>query len=220
MIARDLISVRLPALELSDPIQKVVERMSEFRVSHMPVVEDELFLGSVTDVQLFEFPDYSRTLQDLQVPLNAVHVYANQHIYEVIQCFADSRMSLVPVLGEENIFLGVISQRTIVEQMAGITAMKENGAILIIEMTNSNNSLSHIAQIVESVNLRILSSYITSYPDSTRTELTLKVNTIDVSSLISNLLRYDYNIISVFNEKREDTLSSDRFDQLMNYLSI
>ena len=89
-----------------------------------------------------------------------------------------------------------------------------------MEIDNRNNSLAHIAQIVESDNGQILSSYLKSFPDSTRLELTLKLNRTDISTIISSLLRYDYTIKGTFNNIKADDSSLDRYDQLMNYLNI
>jgi acetoin utilization protein AcuB len=61
------------------------------------------------------------------------------------------------------------------EYVATMTSVKEPGGIIILEITNRNNSLAHISQIVESDNAQILSSYVQSFPDSTKLEITLKL---------------------------------------------
>ena len=59
--------------------------------------------------------------------------------------------------------------------------------IIVLEITNKNNSLAHMAQIVESDNAQILSSYARTFPDSTRMEVTLKINKQDISGIIGYL---------------------------------
>ncbi|WP_374164077.1 CBS domain-containing protein [Arcticibacter sp. MXS-1] len=220
MIARELISEAIPPLVPSDSVQKVLERMAEFRLSHLPVVEESQFLGVISDEDLFEVRDYSLLLSETGLSLNRIFVDHRQHIYEVIRLFYESRMSVVPVLDENRNYLGVVSVNTMMEYMASITSMKEPGGIIVLEMTNRNNSLSHIAQIVESNNARILSSYITSFVDSTRTDITIKLNRSDISGIVSAFLRYEYNVIATFNDIQNDSGTADRYDQLMNYLSF
>lgn len=220
MIARELISEAIPPLVPSDSVQKVLERMAEFRLSHLPVVEESQFLGVISDEDLFEVRDYSLLLSETGLSLNRIFVDHQQHIYEVIRLFYESRMSVVPVLDENRNYLGVVSVNTMMEYMASITSMKEPGGIIVLEMTNRNNSLSHIAQIVESNNARILSSYITSFVDSTRTDITIKLNRSDISGIVSAFLRYEYNVIATFNDIQNDSGTADRYDQLMNYLSF
>ena len=220
MLAKELISDAIPPLSPSDSVQKVLDRMADFRLSHLPMVDGDHLLGVVSDEDFFETPDFNVTLADLELPLNKVFIDYHQHIYEVIRLFHESRLSVIPVLGENKDYLGVISINSMMEYFASITSMKEPGGIIVLEMTSRNNSLAHIAQIVESNNARILSSYITSFVDSTRTEITIKVNLSDLSAIVSAFLRYDYTVIATFNDIKDDAGSSDRYEQLMNYLSF
>lgn len=220
MLAKDLISESIPPLAPSDSIQKVMDRMAEFRVSHLPVVEEKSYLGVVSDEDLYELADYTSSLAESDLSFNRAFIDQQQHIYDVIRLFNESRMTVIPVLDENKYYLGLVSINTMMEYMASITAMKEPGSIIVLEMNNRNNSLSHIAQIVESNNTRILSSYITSFVDSPRTEITLKLNRSDIGSVVASFHRYDYTVIATFNDIKTDSGTADRYDQLMNYLSF
>jgi hypothetical protein len=81
--------------------------------------------------------------------------------------------------------------------------------------------LTEIAGIVESNDAKILSLYITSHPESTRLEITLKVNRIDIGAILQTLYRYNYTVKASWS--KTDSFSEgmqDRFDSLMNYLKI
>ena len=105
------------------------------------------------------------------------------------------------------------------EYMATLTSIKEPGGIVVLEISNKSNSLAHIAQIAESGNAQILSSYIQSFPDSTRLEVTLKLNRTDISAIVASFSRYDYSVVATYNDIKNDS-TQDRYDQLMNYLDI
>ena len=90
----------------------------------------------------------------------------------------------------------------------------------MLEINNNSNSLAHMSQIVESDNAQILSSYIRTYPDSTRIEVTLKVNKKDISAIVATFLRYEYVIKATFNHNYDNDNARDRYDSLMNYLSL
>jgi len=77
-----------------------------------------------------------------------------------------------------------------------------------------------MAQIVESDNAQILSSYVQTFPDSTRMEVTLKVNKQDISTIIATFLRYEYDIKATFNHTDNNDNAKDRYDSLMNYLNL
>ena len=54
--------------------------------------------------------------------------------------------------------------------------------------------MTEIANIIESNDIKILSSYVISKKDSTKMELTIKLNKTDISSVIRDLERYEYNV--------------------------
>jgi hypothetical protein len=63
--------------------------------------------------------------------------------------------------------------------------------------------------------------YITSPPESTRLEVTLKVNTNSLSSVIRTFERYSYEVKTwVTTDDAMDRFYSDRFDMFMKYLNI
>ncbi len=220
MFAYELISDSIPALRTSDTVQKVQERMAEFRVNHLPIVNDKQFLGLVSDEDLVEVQESNAPVGSLSLSLHNPFVYEEQHIYDVIRLFYEQKLSVVPVLDSNKNYKGLISINTMMEYVATMTSVKEPGGIIILEITNRNNSLAHISQIVESDNAQILSSYVQSFPDSTKLEITLKLNRTDLSSIIASFLRYDYHVKATFNDTKSDDGTSDRYDQLMNYLDI
>lgn len=220
MYAHALISDSIPPLRTSDTIQKVMDRMAEFRVRHLPIVNDKQFLGLISDGDLVEISDLSFPVGGLSLSLYNPFVFEEQHIYDVIRLFYEQKLSIVPVLDSNKNYKGLISINAMMEHIATITSVKEPGGIIILEINNRNNSLAHISQIVESDNAQILSSYVQSFPDSTRLEITLKLNRTDLSTILASFLRYDYHVKATFNDTKSDDGTSDRYDQLMNYLDI
>jgi predicted transcriptional regulator len=220
MVARELIADVIPPLKTSDSVQKVFDRMAEFRISHLPIVNDKQLLGVVSDEDLVETLDFTTPIANVPLSLTHASINQEQHVYEVIRLFYEQRLSVIPVLDDEKNYLGLISINTMMEHIATITSSKEPGGIIVLEVSNRENSLAHMAQIVESNNAQILSSYIQSFPESTKLEVTLKVNHKDISSIVSSFQRYDYHIKETYNDIQKDNGSQDRYDQLMNYLSL
>ena len=117
-------------------------------------------------------------------------------------------------------YLGLISINTLAEYFAKLTSVSDPGGIIVLEITNKNNSLAHMAQIVESDNAQILSSYVRTFPESTRMEVTLKVNKVDISAIVATFMRYEYEVKATFNHIDDNDNSKDRYDSLMNYLNL
>ena len=220
MLAVELISDAIPPAHTSDSIQKVFDRMAEFRVRHLPIVNEEQFLGLLSEDDLIEEPDYSIAIGALGLSLVNPYVLEEQHIYDVIRLFYEQDLSIVPVLDIKKDYLGLISINTMNEYFAKLTSVSQPGGIIVLEINNKNNSLSHMSQIVESDNAQILSSYTRTFPDSTRMEVTLKVNKQDISNIIATFLRYEYDVKATFNFTDHNDNAKDRFDSFMNYLNL
>lgn len=220
MIALDLISDAIPPVKTSDTIQKVLDRMVEFRLNHLPIVNDVQFLGLIAEDDMIEAMDYNTPIGALSLSLLNPYVLESQHIYDAIRVFYEQKVSVVPVLDHKMDYLGLISINSITEHLATITSVSSPGGIIVLEIGNKDNSLAHISQIVESENAQILSSYTNQIADSTKIEITIKVNKTDISAIVSSFLRYDYVILATYNFSDRNNAVSDRFDSLMNYLSI
>ena len=220
MLANELISDAIPPVHTSDTIQKVIDRMVEFRLRHLPIVNEEQFLGLVSENDLIEESDNQTAIGALSLSMVNPYVLESQHIYDVIRIFYEQQLTVVPVLDAKKNYLGVISINMMNEYFAKLTSVTEPGGIIVLEIVNKNNSLAHMAQIVESDNAQILSSYVRTFPDSTRMEITLKVNKVDISAIIATFARYEYDVKATFNHIDDNQGSKDRYDSLMNYLNL
>lgn len=220
MLAIELISDAIPPVHTSDSIQKVFDRMAEFRVSHLPIVNEEQFLGLLSEDDLIEETDYNAAIGSVALSLVNPYVLEEQHIYDVIRLFYERQLSVVPVLNNKKDYLGLISINTMNEYFAKLTSVSQPGGIIVLEVDNKNNSLAHMSQVVESDNAQILSSYTRTFPDSTRMEVTLKVNKQDISNILATFQRYNYDVKATFNFTDHNDNSMDRFDSFMNYLNL
>jgi acetoin utilization protein AcuB len=220
MFASELISNSIPPLKTSDSVQKSLERMTEFKLYHLPIVNETQFLGLLAEEELIEVRDGDLPIGGLPLSLMNPFVYEDTHIYEVIRLFNQLQLSVVPVLDYKKNYLGLISINNVLEYTSEIYAVKEYGGIIVLDIVNRSNSLAHMAQIVEADNAQILSSYVQSFPESTRLEVTLKINKTDLSGIIASFERYNYQVKAVFNSTLSDNGTDDRYNSFMNYLNV
>jgi CBS domain-containing protein len=221
MLAKELISDVVPALRTSDSGQKALYWMDIFRISQLPIVNNEDFLGLISDKDIYDFNMSDEPIGNHSLSLFSPYVNEDQHIYEVIELASRLNLSIVPVLSHNNHYKGVITQHDLIHYFADFSALKEPGAIIVLEMSMHDYSLSQIAQIVESNDAKILSMYISSHSSSTRLELTLKINRNDLTSIIQTFTRYNYTIHSTFMDHDDmDSLYENRYEMFMKYLSI
>ena len=220
MVAIELIANAIPPVHTSDTIQKAVDRMVEFRIRHLPIVNEDQFLGLLSENDMAGESDFQTPVGALALSLVNPYVLEDQHIYDVIRLFYESKLTVVPVLDAAKNYSGLITINSLTQYFAGLTSVEQPGGIIVLEINNKNNSLAHMAQIVESDNAQILSSYVRTFPDSTRMEVTLKVNKQDISTIIATFLRYEYDIKATFNHTDDNDNSRDRYNSLMNYLNL
>jgi acetoin utilization protein AcuB len=221
MLAKELISDVIPSLHTSDSGQKALYWMDIFRISHLPIVNNEDFLGLISDKDIYDANMAEEPIGNHNLSLFSPYVTEDQHIYEVIELASRLTLSIVPVLDHKNHYLGAITNNDLMHYFADFAALKEPGAIIVLEMSILDFSLSQIAQIVESNDGKILSMYISSHSASTRIEVTLKINRNDLTSIIQTFTRYNYTIHSTFMDHDDmDGLYENRYEMFMKYLSI
>lgn len=221
MVAKDLISEVIPSLKTSDLGQTALNWMEIFRISHLPIVNNQEFLGLISDADIYDMNQPDEPIGNHALTLLKPYVTGEQHMFEVIGLAARLKLTVVPVLDSNQFYKGVITANDLIRHIAAMSSMDQPGAIIVLEIIERDYTLSQIAQIVESNNIKVLSMYVTSPPDSIKLEVTLKLNSNDLSSVIRTFERYNYEVRTwVASSDSIDQFYQERFDLLMKYLNI
>ncbi|HYH54981.1 MAG TPA: CBS domain-containing protein, partial [Anseongella sp.] len=101
MLAAELTSDFIPALRTSDSVQTAFERMGEFRVNHLPIVNETDFLGLISEQDIIELNDFSQPIGNHRLGLVYQSVLDTQHIYDVIRMVRDLKLTAVPVVNNK-----------------------------------------------------------------------------------------------------------------------
>ncbi|MBT5858776.1 MAG: CBS domain-containing protein [Flavobacteriales bacterium] len=219
MQASKLISNSIISLHPDDDGNRALELMNQFRVNHLAVVKNSFFLGVVSDKEIDLWNSADEFIEEHLHNLASPHVLHSQHLFDIIEVLEKNNLSVVPVLDEEKQYQGVITNRKLLYTIAKSAAIQSIGGVIVLKMNNNDYSLTEIANIVESNNTKILSSYVTSTPESTKMELTLKLNTSDIVSIVKDLERFDYLITASYKEDESDVDFLERYEQLMRFLN-
>lgn len=220
MRAIELITEEIPPLTHTDTGEKALRWMDELKVSHLPVLKNGNFVGVLSEADVLDRMNVDETLDKLFDHLPRPYVFENAHIYEVLARIAEHRVSVLPILDKDEKYLGCTSVYHLLTVIANTGSIREIGGIIVVEMNATDYSMVQIAQIVEGNNAKILSSYIMTSPDSTKIEVTLKINKVELSSIIRTFERYDYVIKASFLKSDVDEDLQQRFDTLMNFLKF
>jgi acetoin utilization protein AcuB len=229
MIAEELINQMIPPLKLSDSTEKAIRWMEEFRVNQLPVVKNRKYLGMVSEEDIIEnregdelrSPSPETTLEEVTFDFENVYVMHYQHFYNVMETAIRNKVQVVPVLDEHSEFLGVITVNDTIAAFGQMSALQGQGGIIVLSMAERDYSLSQISRYIEENEAKILSAYVSpDEMDPFRIRLTLKINTTDLTRIISTLERFDFRIIAQFQENGNKEEDNDRLDMLMKYLNI
>ncbi len=221
MLAKDLLSDVVPALKTSDTGLRALSWMDIFRISHLPIVNNQEFLGLISDTDIYDLNMADEPIGNHKLSLFSPYVVYDQHIYDVMKLVAENRLTVVPVLNEKKQYLGLITMNELLYHFAKMSALKDPGGLIVLELNQNDYSLTHIAQIVEGNDAKILSAYVSSPDQSTKLEVTLKINRTDLTSIVQTLNRYNYNIkASYMEDQNMDSFYSNRYESFMRFLNI
>ncbi len=220
MLAKDLITDEIPPLKTSDTGLMAINWMDEFKVSQLPIVNKHEYLGLISDTDILDLNITDDELGKCKLSLLRPFVFENQHVYEVIKMVSSLKLTVLPVLNEHQQYLGLIPVTALMQHFSTLAATREPGGIVVLEMNVHDYSMTQIAQIIEGNDGKILSSYLNPLPDSTRIEVTLKINKEDLSAILQTFYRYNYNVKASFHQSEFSEDMKNRYDSFMNYINI
>jgi signal-transduction protein with cAMP-binding, CBS, and nucleotidyltransferase domain len=220
MIARELIAEDIPLLKTSDTGKVAMLWMNEFHVKHLPIVNNQRLLGVISEDDVLSVENVEEPIGNYRLSFIRPFVDQEDHILNVLKVLGELRLTTVPVVdGEEN-YLGAISLDSILQHFSALAALTEPGAIVSLEMSVRDYSLTEIARIVEATDTRILSLFTSPHTDSSKLEVTLKFNRTDVAGLMASFERFGYKAVAYQHEQQHEAFFKDRYDALMNYLNM
>jgi CBS domain-containing protein len=220
MITRDFIKDLIPPLKTSDSGLKALTWMEEFKVTHLPIVNKEDFLGLISEADILSLNAPEEPIGNHRLSLMRPYVAEEQHIFDVIKLASELKLSVIPVLTATQQYLGLITLPDLIDALSILTAVNNPGGIIILELNSNDYSLVEISNIVEGNDASILSLYITPHPQSNKMELTIKVNKTDLTRILATFARYEYDVKASYHESEFTDDMKDRYDSFMNYLNI
>ncbi|WGK65529.1 CBS domain-containing protein [Croceiramulus getboli] len=203
---------------LKGSIGDVQDLFTQTSYSHIPVVENGVFLGSLAeqDVHCFDAED---TIESHQYNLEPFLVRQDTHWLDILEAFAKANTNIMPVLDSDNTYLGYYELADIMNFFHSTPFLSESGSVVVVEKGLKDYSFSEIAQIVESNDGKVLGAFI-SKMENDIVEVSIKIGGVNFNEILQSFRRYNYNIQS---QHQEDTYLIDlkeRSKYLDKYLNI
>jgi len=217
MIAENLINTSITPLKYTDTVDRAIQWMEEFKVSHLPIVEDFQFLGLANETYLLD--QQNSPLKETNLEFRKVACKSSDHIFDVIHTINQYEVSTIAVLDDKENYIGSITTLDLFNWISSHNAYKQTGGIIVLLMQQHNYSLSEISQIVESNDAKILhASVMNDSIEPTKLKVILKLNKQNLTRIISSFERYEYSIEATFTQGNIRNETQERLDNLLKYM--
>lgn len=193
--------------------------MNIFHVKHLPIVNNEQLLGVISEEEILNH-DLNEAIGSYALTMRKPYANAEDHMFEVMSIMAENHLTVIPVVDENQDYIGLITQDDLIQFYAKSFSFTENGSILVLKTRKRDYSLAEISRIIEMENATILSSFLTKSPNSDEILVTLKLNIQDLQHIIATLKRYEYTIKATFAETEYMDTLKERYDSLMHFLNV
>ncbi len=202
----------------ADTVLEIQDFFIDINYSHFPILDKDVYIGSISavDVETFES---ERSITDYRYALEGFFVRTSMNWLDVLEVFARNNSNIVPILDENNKYVGYYEITDIIKFLNETPFLKESGGIIVVEKGVADYSMSQITQIVESNNGKLLGVFV-SHADSEKVQITVKTTLGGMNEIIQSFRRYNYEIISEHHEDDYLNTLKERSEYLDRYLNI
>jgi len=220
MLEQQLIQNNYPPVNLFDKISFALQLMEDYDVLHLPVLNEEKFVGLIGKDDLLDAADENAPIASIENQLIKAFVKAEEFFLTAVKNMAQHQLTAIAVVNDQTELLGIITLPQLLKQFAHFLGTEEPGGIIVIETEKRHFSFGEISRLVETND-----AYITQLNTSIEAEtglilVTIKINKPEISDIIATLQRYDYSVRYYFGEEQFGNELKENFNQLMFYLNI
>lgn len=208
----------IPVFNLEGTLNEVIHFFKHTTFSHVAIVEDNIFLGVLSENDLETF-ESEKKIEDYKYNLESFFALKSTSWLDVLEQFARNECNLLPVLDDEKQVIGYYDLNDIVGVFIDTPFFTEPGGMLVVAKGIKDYSFSEISQIVESNNTKLLGAFITDIRNDI-IQITIKISTGNFSEVVQTFRRYNYNIL--FGNKDDQFIENlkERSDYLDKYLNV
>ena len=220
MLTNELINHAIPQLQLQDSISRALQLIQEYRLTHLPVVSGNKYLGMIGEDDLFDAGQENSSIGILQDNFITMAVREEEHFLTSLNCCNLFETNIVPVINQQNELMGIITATDLLKALGSYSGSNEMGGIIVIEMDRSRFAISEISRIVESNDATILHLNTTFNAENSLLTVTLQLNKKEIATIVSSFERYESTIVNYFGDEKFENEIHSNYRHLMSYLDI
>ncbi|WP_280769940.1 CBS and ACT domain-containing protein [Salipaludibacillus daqingensis] len=205
MNVRDVMIKNLVVSNKTMTICEALDLMKENRIRHLPIVNSKYELeGIISDRDLRDaspsiFDEEHKEFVNLPVSNvmidDVITALPMDFVEEAALTMVDNQISCLPV-EEDGILVGIITETDLLKILVRLTGANLPTSRLEIEVENESGQLSDVSNIIKEHNVNIQSVLVyPSFYDETKKILVFRIQSINLSSLLTTLRSKHYKII-------------------------
>src|SRR5690554_677211 len=207
----------LKPFEVSEKVSGLQSFFLNNGFSHFPLTQQGVYIGCVSaeDIETF---DTDKVMNDYKYTFDGFFVREKANWLDVLEKFAQNQTNIMPVLSQNNIYLGYYRLSDIVQVFSETSFLREPGGVIVVEKNILQYSASEIAQIVKSNGHKLLGMFVSEMNDMV--QVYLKINAENLNEMLQSFRRYEYEIVSEHSQDMYMKSLKERLEYMDKYLNI
>lgn len=210
-----------PVCKLNTLVEDVLLLLEKSNYSHIPVVnKDDIWIGNINTEDIYT-TDEKSSVQDVMYDLDKFYLLESSNLnpFDFFDLFSQCETNMIPLLDEEGHIKGVYSREYLLNEWSKTLFFEERGTTFVIEKGYEDYSFSEVSQIIESNNAKVIGLMLLS-TNNYRAQMLVKTNSINTKTILDDLRRYGYDIVSTLSEDTHINDLKERTEYLNKYLNI
>ena len=184
MFCGQIISSDVTVSNLRETVESILFKMEDLKVHHIPVADDEKFLGLIAEDDLQDSPP-STPLSELSDYLIQSSVQVSDYFLVAVKLSHVMQIDVIPVLNEKKELEGVIRMESLFRELAHLTGAEEYGSMIVLEMEQKDYSVGNLNRLVESNDAIITQLNTRVDKGSNIITVVLRINKEEISDIVA-----------------------------------
>ncbi|MGB4383142.1 MAG: CBS domain-containing protein [Bacteroidales bacterium] len=220
MFAKDFIYTSFITVKTSTTLKEAKELMNEWKVSHLPIVNNDILLGILNEDDLIGISDENTQLGNVELSTPIVSVQSDSHIFDILQFMGQYKLSICPVTAHNMQYIGSIIGVDFLHCLSPFMSLNNPGGTIILEIKPVDYTMAQIASIIESNDAHILATFIHADAEKNQLYVFIKIDKMDIAPIIQTFNRYDYIVYASYQEEEFYEELYRNYEFLMRFLNI
>ena len=219
MLAAQLINTSFPSVHLLDKASFALQLMEDYDLQHLCVVTEDKFVGIVDKNALLD-TDETAVIATLQDEFITASVHADAHFLAASSLLSLHELTMLPVVSTSADLLGVITAKHMLTILTSYLGADTKGGVIVLEMERRQYSFGEIVRLIETNDAYVTQLNTANDPQTGMLLVTIKINRIEVSTIVATFQRYDYSVKYYFGEENYQNELKENYNHLLSYLNM